>query len=244
MASKIAIVTGASKGFGSASVDLLLERGYSVIAMARSAIEEKGNLKFIKCDLSDLNEVEAKFKSITEIISGSTVKDIVLINNAATLQPVGEFARESIHDLDSCFRLNVTAPIWITGTVIRANPKAKIRIVDLSSGAAFSAYSGWTAYCASKAALRMAAMSIAKDLTEFEAHKGHNIGILEYAPGVLDTGMQQEVRDSGQQNFPNIKKFIDLKKDGKLVAPIDSARVVMEFIEKDKVAVYEELRYS
>jgi benzil reductase ((S)-benzoin forming) len=244
MSKKIAIVTGASRGFGAACVDLLLERGYKVIALARSEIKETEQLITIKCDISNLSELETKFKAVTDKISASTVEDIVLINNAATLHPVGALGTSSIQNLDNCFRLNITAPIWISGEVIRSNPSAKIRIVDLSSGAAYNAYSGWTAYCASKAALRMAAMSIAEDLKEFSNLKDRNIGILEYAPGVLDTDMQQEVRNSGKDNFPHIDKFIEMKDEGQLVPAIDSAKAIMGFIESDKVKLYEEMRYS
>ena len=44
------------------------------------------------------------------------------------------------------------------------------------------------------------------------------------APGVVDTGMQDKVRQSDQKGFSRLQKFINLKNEGQLYKAEDVAR--------------------
>src|SRR5690606_15700892 len=64
-------------------------------------------------------------------------------------------------------------------------------IVNLSSGAAHRPMEGWSAYCAGKAGLAMVTQSLALE------YGARGIRAFGFAPGVVDTDMQGEIRASG-----------------------------------------------
>lgn len=88
-----------------------------------------------------------------------------------------------------------------------------------SSGAATSATTGWSFYGSSKAALNHLAMSL--------AHEEPEIVSLAIRPGMVDTKMQEELRN---EHIDILKKdgakFINAHKEGKLLPPHKPARVI------------------
>ena len=60
--------------------------------------------------------------------------------------------------------------------------------------------------------------------------------ILSLAPGIIDTEMQVNIRTSTSDNFSNIEKFIEYKKEGDLASPDFTAKQVMQFIKNPKLA--------
>ena len=93
-----------------------------------------------------------------------------------------------------------------------------VRIVHISSGAARRPIPGWSVYCATKAAVDQHALTVAA-----EALPGVRIGAI--APGVVDTGMQAEIRSSAE--FPGRASFVSLKETGGLLTPEESASRVL-----------------
>lgn len=92
-------------------------------------------------------------------------------------------------------------------------------IIFTSSGAATSATSGWSFYGSSKAALNHFAMSI--------AHEEPDITSLAIRPGMVDTQMQEELRNEHIEILrKDGKKFLDAHKEGKLLPPHKPARVI------------------
>jgi 3-oxoacyl-[acyl-carrier protein] reductase len=55
---KFIVITGASKGIGRAAADVLVQQGWSVIGVARSAPQPFPGV-FIETDLADPNETQA-----------------------------------------------------------------------------------------------------------------------------------------------------------------------------------------
>lgn len=87
------------------------------------------------------------------------------------------------------------------------------RIVMISSGAAVHSYSTWGAYGASKAAINHLAMTLAAEEP--------GVTTLSIRPGVVDTGMQQDIREKHHKVMDenDRKKFLELKQEGKLLRP-------------------------
>jgi benzil reductase ((S)-benzoin forming) len=50
------------------------------------------------------------------------------------------------------------------------------------------------------------------------------------APGVIDTGMQAEIRATPESNFPMKERFVQLKAEGALAAPEDCARKLVDYL--------------
>jgi len=244
MSENIAIISGASRGLGQACAQLLNKNGFTVIGLARSLIKEPYIAASYCVDISDLSKLEEVYGKILENLKSKSINKLVLINNAATLNPVGPLGNESLKDLDFAMRLNVTAPMWIMSATINKLQAQDTRIVNISSGAANNPYPGWASYCTTKAALRMASKNFAADLQGFDKFQKRKIAILEYEPGVIDTAMQEQVRNSGKENFPNIERFVELKKNDELISAAESASQILPFIEDQNAEPYQERRYK
>jgi benzil reductase ((S)-benzoin forming) len=95
----------------------------------------------------------------------------------------------------------VATPLMLASAVATASVSAgDRRIVHISSGAGRTAYPGWSIYCATKAALDHHARTVVLDANRA-------LRICSVAPGVIDTGMQAEIRGSGEEKFPLREKF-------------------------------------
>ena len=81
-------------------------------------------------------------------------------------------------------------------------------LINISSGAAWQGYAGWAAYCASKAGVDR--------LTEVVHLEERAAGLRAYAvaPGVVDTHMQELIRGSALEDFPEVERFRELKRSG------------------------------
>jgi benzil reductase ((S)-benzoin forming) len=95
-----------------------------------------------------------------------------------------------------------------------------------ASGAGRTAYPGWSIYCATKAALDHHARTVVLDANRA-------LRICSVAPGVIDTGMQAEIRGSGEEKFPLREKFEELKRSGQLVSPEQCATQLIDFALSD-----------
>ena len=56
------------------------------------------------------------------------------------------YQQAPMEDLSNIFNVNTIAPIWISGWALKQS-SPEINIVNISSGAARSAYEGWGEYC-------------------------------------------------------------------------------------------------
>ena len=46
--------------------------------------------------------------------------------------------------------------------------------------------------------------------------------------------MQGSIRASSKEDFPNVDRFIDLEKDGKLQSPEDTAKRLLNYLNSDE----------
>ena len=63
----------------------------------------------------------------------------------------------------------------------------------------------------------MWAMCMAEEGSKF------NISAVSIAPGIVDTGMQTEIRNADESSFPSLANFIDYYENGELSNPDDVA---------------------
>lgn len=228
----LAILTGHSRGLGAALVQDLLVQGFSVIGLSRRPLAEPAQravhpgsrLDQIAVDLADLDRLE---RLLADDCLGKPVREadqVVLINNAGLLSPVGLVGEQSPTQIAQTVAVNVGAVLMLTNWFVRASQGcADRRVVQISSGAARSAYAGWSVYCATKAALDHHARCLALE-SEQPGGPATGLRICSLAPGVIDTDMQAQVRASELSAFPMRPKFDELKATGGLASPADVAQ--------------------
>ncbi len=216
----LAIITGAGSGIGKALALRLAEKNVDVIAVGRriSKLEstQKENPARIKIVQADVGNDDGREKIVNAIPSGQTLK--YLVHNAAVLDPVIPLSRININDWRIHQAINVEGPLFLTQKLLPSINGG--RILHISSGAAHHPYSGWGAYSTSKAALYMLYLVLREEL------KDSDIRIGSIRPGVVDTPMQDKIREVPESDFPALQKFINLKEQNKLSAP----SIVAKFI--------------
>ena len=141
------IITGVSSGIGLAIARAALAKGYVVQGVGRHSPNEldgQENWTFTPCDLTELAAVEG-----FEFQAGAHT---VLVNNAGTLGPVAQSENATAEEINACMLLNVTAPMRLTARFLKEVAGEK-QVYFTGSGAAQYSIPGWSAYCASKAAI-------------------------------------------------------------------------------------------
>jgi NAD(P)-dependent dehydrogenase (short-subunit alcohol dehydrogenase family) len=108
--------------------------------------------------------------------------------------------------------VNVEGPLFLTQALLQYLSKNG-RILQVSSGAAHRSLPGWGGYCVSKAALYM----LYQCLREEWVSQGIHVGSVR--PGVVDTPMQTQIRETDAQRFPGVERFRRLKAEGQLQPP-------------------------
>ena len=205
------IITGHSQGLGKALAEYYLQQGWQVLAISRREWPQAPeHLQQCVLDLADSHRLQ-------QVLSGGILADFLsgadqwlLINNAAQVAPNALAGKAGLPPIASAVSLNILAPLLLCEEAIRAAPPAGLGgIVHISSGAGRKAYPGWSVYGAGKAALDHHARCVA-------AEQLSGVRIASIAPGVIDTGMQAQIRASDTADFPMLARFQDLKAQGGL----------------------------
>jgi benzil reductase ((S)-benzoin forming) len=69
-----------------------------------------------------------------------------------------------------------------------------------------------------------------------------NVKFYSIAPGIVDTPMQDEIRDADENHFPELNRFINYKKDGELSSPLEVAQKYVDFLNNS--TKFKEVLYS
>lgn len=219
---QLAIVTGVSKGLGASIAQLLLESGIGIIGMSRSrnerleSIAQEHQVPYIHytCDLGDLEAIEDVCFQIDQYIKEQDVRKLFLINNAAVLGPIDQSMNIQGKDLAYHVQVNTVAPMLMTNYFLREATEQMIPFygVTITSGAATRPIYGWSAYCSTKTSINMYTQTVA---LEQETLKTGN-KVIAFSPGVMDTAMQKQIRESSRDAFIDVDKFRQYKKDNHL----------------------------
>jgi benzil reductase ((S)-benzoin forming) len=218
------VITGTRRGLGRALADHLLQSSQNVVVeVGRGVSGKNARNTALEADFSDVAQIAAASRSleasVAAVLSSAAgtapaFDRAVLFNNAGVVHPVARFDALDTTALGANLNVNLLAPLALAGAFTRATRgRANARaIVHISSGAARRAVRGWSAYCAAKAGLEMATRVAAEEAR----HTDPNLVICSLAPGVIDTDMQQAVRDSDADAFPERARFVAMKADGTL----------------------------
>ena len=206
-------ITGTSRGIGNALADLLLQNKSNYVSgISRTCSINHSNYKHIFLDLSDIHSVN-NF-SFEEHCSASR---IVLINNSGMIGEIKRVGNLRDVTIIDTYNVNLVSPSVLINKFVRTyrtNSTEKI-IVNISSGAGKYPIDAWSAYCASKAGLDL----FTKVINLEQTITGEGFRILSVAPGVVDTQMQEMLRNSDSNEFSRLNDFVQYKKNGQLAEP-------------------------
>lgn len=248
MSAPLAIVTGTSRGLGTALAMELLGRGWRVLGTSRSEAPETlgnhGAYTHERCDLGDVQAVQETFEKRFATSFKESPARVALINNAAQLD-VKHTGEQDLSELAQSLTVNAAVPTWLMGWALRCTPgDTPLTLINVSSGAAHSAYPGWSSYCQTKAALLMAGQVLEQELAEVPALMGRPVAVVSYAPGVVATEMQAQIRAADVASFPRRARFEELHTGGDLVDAVHPAREVADLCEREDLPGHSLLRFG
>lgn len=197
--SRVAFVTGGSRGIGRACAIALAEAGHRVAFCyssdedgakeARAAVEETGaDALAVRTDIRDSVAVDSAFGEIEDTLGPVEL----LVNNAGTTAD-GLVARMSDEQWQRVIDTNLTGAFH---TIRRATPKMMRarwgRIVNVSSVGGHRGGPGQANYAAAKAGLLGLTRSVARELAP------RNVTCNVVAPGPIVTSMTEGLSDEWQ----------------------------------------------
>jgi 3-oxoacyl-[acyl-carrier protein] reductase len=192
---QIALVTGASRGIGSAIAQALGEQGATVIGTATSengatSISNtfaRANIKGegMVLNVNDATQVAARLKTISEKYGDVSI----LVNNAGITRDT-LLMRMKDEDWDDVISTNLTSVFRMSQAVLRPMMKARAgRIISISSVVGHMGNAGQTNYAAAKAGMTGFTKSLAAEV----GSRGITVNCV--APGFIDTDMTAELSE-------------------------------------------------
>src|SRR5262245_24607502 len=203
---RVAIVTGASRGLGELIARVLASRGYDLVIGARTPgplheaaerIRRNGlSVTPVPGDITD-PQVRARLVSAARELGGLDL----LVNNASELGPIGPLTEFEVTRFGRLFPVNAGAPIALIQLAVPLLAEGSGLIVNVTSDAAWAAYPGWGPYGATKAALELLTRTLAAELRE------RGVSAVNVDPGDMRTRMHQEAfpdEDISDRPLPNV----------------------------------------
>ncbi len=210
--SKVALITGATRGIGRQIAITLSKEGYDIALNYRKENEELDSIKkeikenkveclAVKGDVSNFDDCEKFVKQVIEKFG----KVDVLVNNAGITKDM-LLMRMKKEDFKQVIDVNLVGTFNVTKNVINYMLKARSgRIINISSVVGVSGNAGQTNYAASKAGIIGFTKSLAKEV----ASRGILVNAI--APGFIQTSMTEVLKDDVKEE---IAKNIPLKRMG------------------------------
>jgi len=183
---KTAIVTGASKGVGYATVKLLSENGYRVIATSRNLSNlnslDNDNIEIYKMDITNENEIRTFFEKYKDINLD------LLVNNAGGGASPNYIINETPENFRKAYDINVTGPMLISQLFAPCLQRSESpTIVFVTSLGGKVPYRMGGNYTNAKRGMMALIDTMRLEFPQY------GIKITEICPGTIDT--QEEKRD-------------------------------------------------
>ncbi len=224
LSGKTAVITGASRGLGAGLARDFARRGMRLGLCARSApaLAAGPDVVAAELDVRDADAVDGFCRAVTEQLGPIDL----WINNAGVLEPIRPLVAAPAAEWARHIEINVLGVAWGSAAFCRHRRQVGPggTLVNISSGAGRRGYFGWSAYCAGKAAVDR--MSECLALEEIAA----GTRILSVAPGIVETRMQEQIRASSADDFPEVERFRQIKEDDRFSSPEWVAARLLELV--------------
>ncbi len=187
------LLTGAGSGMGAVLAERLLERGDSLLLLARSTERahdlrtELPDATVLVADLADAAAVEAVADELPDALDS--------VVHAAGVVDLGPVAELSTNVWQSHLAVNLLAPAVLTRLCLPAVRSVRGTVVFVNSGAGLVAHPRWSAYAASKFGLRALADSLRAE------EQDNGVRVTTVHPGRTATPMQQKVHQQEGKEY-------------------------------------------
>lgn len=190
---KNALVTGATGGIGRATAKALAAQGANLVLSSTNegklqalADEIEGDVKYLTCNLSDMEQVNALFEKAEELVGGQI--DILVCNAGITKDSL--ILRMKDEDFEQVLDVNLKSTFALNRNAIKKMMRRKYgRIINIASVVGVTGNPGQANYVASKAGM----IGMGKSLAAEVATRG--ITINSIAPGFIRTAMTDILTD-------------------------------------------------
>ena len=223
----LVVVTGASSGLGLA-IARQVPFPARVVDISRSGPPPDSGIEHIQADLSSVASWVEVATAIRRIVETEEPSRSAFVHAAGTLSPMGFAGEVEDGAYIANIILNSSSGQFLGHAYLSVANEldGEHDLVMISSGAATAAYPGWSAYGAGKAALNQWVRYAGAEQTL----RG-SVRVSSIAPGVIDTGMQTQIRQMSEADFPRVERFRSLHDEGKLVSPDDAADKFWKVVE-------------
>ncbi|AYG69161.1 MULTISPECIES: SDR family oxidoreductase [unclassified Rhizobium] len=221
---KKVIVTGAGKGIGRVTAEILVKRGARVVALTRSAADVAALRDELGCEAIQIDLADA---GKTREAALAALPADYLVNCAGTTE-LQSFLETTVEAFDHLVAVNTRAPMIVAQEFARSLIERGLSgaIVNVSSVAAFVGIPDHAAYCASKSGLDGLTRVMAKEL----APKGIRVNGVH--PTVTLTPMAIKAWSDPEKAAP-MRERIPV---GRFAEPADVAEVIL-FLLSDEAAM-------
>ncbi|XP_022086551.1 sepiapterin reductase-like [Acanthaster planci] len=238
------VITGASRGLGrelALSLGSRLGENSLLVLTARSSSDLEDTrkqvstcapgltVKVLAGDLSDESGVEETARRLFEGVDCSQYQHAVLVQNAGSLGEMSYIRNLSPRQqtLQKYLLLNLTSFITLSTKFLGAFPKReglRRSMISISTLCAIEPTKSLSLYCTSKAARDM--------FTKTLAVEEPDVRVLNYAPGVLDTAMNQEiVTEAGDSELREM--MASVRSTPYFLTPTATCKVLLKVLTED-----------
>ncbi len=225
--SRIALVTGASRGIGRAIAERLAQAGHTVIGTATTDAGAEAISAWLgengwagegmRLDVADADSVN----QVVEAIAGRYGPVTILVNNAGITRD-NLLMRMKPEEWAAVIDTNLSSLYRVCKACVRGMMKARWgRIVNISSVVGAAGNAGQTNYAAAKAGMIGFTKSLAQELG------ARGITVNAVAPGFIDTDMTRELSDAQRQALLGAIPL------GRLGEPADIAAAVAYLVSEE-----------
>lgn len=218
----VAVITGASRGIGAGLAQEFAAAGLRLGLCARTApaLPDGPDVVARTLDVGDEDAVAAFCDEVAQRLGPIDI----WINNAGLLGPVKPLRDTDPGDIEPVLRVNIMGVIHGSRAFIRHRRAVGGGgvLLNISSGAAQQAPASWLSYGASKAAVN----NLTNVIHVEEAESG--LRAYAVAPGMMESGMQEQLRATPETDFPGRQRFVDAKQQGRFNSPAWVARHLLD----------------
>jgi len=229
MAGKVALVTGGASGMGRIVARRLAQQGAKVAAFD---VNEQGlaetatgadNITPLRCDIGDLNDVEAKVAQVAESLG-----PVDLLVHAAALMPSHLLSEHSHEGMEKLFRINFLGTTYMVRAVLPAmTARGSGRIIAFGSIAGIALVPKMGGYCATKAAVN-AYVEVLQNEIRATGVRAHLV-----CPPAVNTPLVDQTIETDTPG-----SILQAKQGGRLADPEKMIDAIEKGVRADKDIIY------